>query len=269
MLTPRIIVLDCSYQCNLNKKLVWFVWCVWRVSRKIRLNIDGVDIGDIRNSSKLKNIDKTYIRLRLWVWGNDSHTSLTCIRDRLWVSRRYLHTSLRCIEVRQWVPRNYLQGSLRFTRARLWVPGKDSHLLYLYTSYISYISISPISLYLYISISPISLYLLYLYISYISISPISLYLLYLYISYISISPISLYLLYLYISYISISPISLYLLYLHRWYLIGFPRILSECIESLSSCLKITLLHVYFSNVITISRKPLRKSQIDRCQFQFI
>ena len=42
------------------------------------------------------------------------------------------------------------------------------------------------------------------------------------------SPISLY---LYISYVSVFAISLYLLYLHRRYLIGFPGILSERIES--------------------------------------
>ena len=43
------------------------ILCVRRVSREIQLNIEGVDIGDIRNSSKLKNIDKTYIRVRLWL----------------------------------------------------------------------------------------------------------------------------------------------------------------------------------------------------------
>ena len=39
------------------------IWCVRRGSREIRLNIDGVDI---RNSSKVKNIDSRYIRVRLW-----------------------------------------------------------------------------------------------------------------------------------------------------------------------------------------------------------
>ena len=43
------------------------ILCVRRVSREIQLNIEGVDVGDIRNSSKLKDIDKTYIRVRLWL----------------------------------------------------------------------------------------------------------------------------------------------------------------------------------------------------------
>ena len=43
------------------------ILCVRRVSREIQLNIEDVDIGDIRNSSKLKNIDKTYIRAPLWL----------------------------------------------------------------------------------------------------------------------------------------------------------------------------------------------------------
>ena len=80
---------------------------------------DIEDIGGIKNSSKLKNLDKTRVKVRLWLWANDSNTSLTWIRDGLWVSRRCLFTSLRCIKARLWMPWNYLQGPLRSTRGRL------------------------------------------------------------------------------------------------------------------------------------------------------
>ena len=102
------------------------VLCYWRLTRKmckdekdvvrcmalgvspeIQLNTDGVDIGDtgdiggIGDSSKLKNIDKTYIKIRLWVWGNDLHISLTCIRARLSVPRYDLHTDCMCFQ--RWI----------------------------------------------------------------------------------------------------------------------------------------------------------------------
>ena len=53
---------DKYYLCNIfNQECV--IGCVRRVFRQIRLNIEGVDM---RSSSKLKNIDRKYIRVRLW-----------------------------------------------------------------------------------------------------------------------------------------------------------------------------------------------------------
>ena len=98
---------------------------------KYRKYSDIGGTGDISNSSKLQNIDNIYIRARLWVWGNDWRTSLTCVRARLWVSRHYLHTSIRCIKAWVWMLRNYSNGSLTCIRSQLWVPGNHSHLLYL------------------------------------------------------------------------------------------------------------------------------------------
>ena len=58
----RIHCVDKYYLCNIfNQECV--IGYVRRVSRQIRLNIEGVDM---RSSSKLKNIDSKYIRVRMW-----------------------------------------------------------------------------------------------------------------------------------------------------------------------------------------------------------
>ena len=76
-----------------------------------------MDIGDIRDSAKLKNTDNTYIRAQLWVLGNDSHTSVTGMRSQLRVPRKdshllYLYISICAISTPSlfnWISRETLR----------------------------------------------------------------------------------------------------------------------------------------------------------------